>query len=101
VEPRLAVTIYLLSTGTGSGAIELWDLAMPSAPFDEIEAMPEQLQRERLGPPHFVIHPDSDDSVIFDAERIHAVSAIESGCRVICSSFIRIDAQQRSFTLFA
>jgi hypothetical protein len=98
---RLAVNIYMLGPDPDCGALELWDLSMPSASFDKIEPMPEHVQREWLGPPHIVIHPNSGDCVIFDAERIHAVSAVESGRRVTCSSFIGVDAQQRSFTLFA
>ena len=98
---RLSANIYLHGSGPDSGALELWDLSMPSASFDEIEGMPERLQRERLGPPSVVIHPNTGDCIIFDAERIHAVSAVKSGCRVTCSSFMGIDAGRRSFTLFA
>jgi len=86
---RLAANIYLDTTSTiNGGHLELWDMSLTSEQFELARAPDFSLRREVIGTPSLSISPEAGDLILFDAERIHAVSTILSGTRLTASTFV-------------
>lgn len=86
---RLAANIYMDTTPTAQGGhLELWDLALTGEQFELARAPDFSLRRAAIGPPALSLSPATGDLILFDAERIHAVSPVLSGTRVTASTFI-------------
>jgi hypothetical protein len=85
---RLAANVYLDATATADGGyLELWDLTLDSEQFEITRVSDFSLPREAIGPPALSLSPEPGDLILFDAERIHAVSTVLNGTRLTASTF--------------
>jgi hypothetical protein len=99
---RLAANIYLDATSaTDGGHLELWDLTLDSEQFEMTRASDFSLPRETIGPPALSLSPEPCDLILFDAERIHAVSTILNGTRLTASTFAGFSRLDGPSTFFA
>ncbi|HEX6719264.1 MAG TPA: 2OG-Fe(II) oxygenase [Pyrinomonadaceae bacterium] len=99
---RLAANIYLDTTSTiNGGHLELWDLSLTPDQFELARAPDFSLRREMIGPPILSISPEPGDLILFDAERIHAVSTILNGTRLTASTFVGFSRLDGPLSFFA
>jgi hypothetical protein len=99
---RLAACVYLVTTSsTDGGRLELWDLALSHEQYEILRAPDFSLPRAVIGAPALAIAPEPGDLIIFDAQRIHAVSPIHRGSRLTASSFIGFSRVDEPLVFFA
>lgn len=99
---QFACNTYLKTSEQG-GCLELWDRTFQTkGQYDRTQVPGDYgLDRDRLGPPAVTIHPCDGDLIIFNAQRVHAVTEITKGVRVAVSAFIGYRGQGRPLTVFS
>ncbi len=98
---RLTANIYLntMSAATG-GQLELWALELTDEHYECLRASDFSLPRKKIGSPALSISPAVGDLILFNAERIHAVSTLKQGRRLTASSFVGISDINQPIILF-
>lgn len=99
---RLSACVYLeVPTAADGGRLELWNLFLTREEYDAVRAEDFSLPREVIGAPALSLQPGRGDLIVFDTERIHAVSRVLGGARLTASSFIGVGQPGEPLAFFA
>ncbi|MFN3225414.1 MAG: 2OG-Fe(II) oxygenase [Hyphomicrobiales bacterium] len=102
LKTQFAMNIYL-SSAEGGGDLELWNYGLSNkAQYDATKEPGDYgLSRSKIGPSSAKVKPKTGDLIIFDAQRIHAVSKITEGVRIAVSGFIGYRGASLPLTTFS
>jgi hypothetical protein len=97
---QLTTNIYI-QPATAGGELELWDFSLTRQKYEE-NKLPGTcvVDRAKLPPPT-VILPRLGELIIFNANKLHAVSAIKAGSRITASCFIGVRGKSLPLGLFS
>lgn len=96
----LTALTYLKMSGQG-GEVELWNELLGIGDYNDRRLKNTYgLRRDAIGMPELVLKPSPGDMLIFNASKIHAVRAVQSGYRATISSFIGFVGRRQSLKVW-
>jgi hypothetical protein len=102
LQRRIAVNVYLATPPAGQGGeIEFWDRIDSEAEYERMKRSDYGIDRDQLGEPAMVIHPNPGDLVAFDAARLHGVRGVDGGERVTAACFLGVRDAEHPLYQFA
>jgi hypothetical protein len=84
---QFAANIYLTLPATG-GQIQIWNREITPADFDRLRGESYGIEPELLGPPDFEIAPKIGELILFNSQKIHAVTPGTTASRLSTSCFV-------------
>ena len=99
---RIGANLYVRTPDDNcGGGLEFWEKKYTAQEYDKLKRSDYGLDRDLVGPPDMVIHPDDGDLILFNAGVLHGVEKLIKGNRVTTACFLGYSSEDKPLRIFA